>query len=273
MKLTLLNENINLYFQEIRKNSSLTRDEEITLFSRIALGDRLAETQVFNKMAKMAVMVAKTYTNDPILIQDLIQEANYGILVAIKKFDPALGFRFSSYARWWMKAQITTFINGRECVHPANMKVTYLARKIREDFYKVNQRDITEYELMDALEELGEIVTDPSVILNIKMERLDLPDENGVTMMDAGEVAMTTSQTNNFMYQMEDESVSDTIKRLMARLTPRERTIVKMKFGIGYDYEMDYATITEKYNQAHPEKPLTMERIRQICVGALKKMK
>lgn len=274
MRYTILTDNINLYFKEIRKHASLTRDEEVILFTRVASGDDTARTAIFNKLAKLAVVVAKTYTNDPDLLQDLIQEANYGILVAIDKFDLDLGYRFSSYARWWMKCQIMNFLNEREAVHPANMQLTYKARKVREDFFKMHHRDITEYELMDILEEMGEVVTDVSAIVNVKMERVDLPTEDGTTMLDSGEVAMGTSHTNDFVYQMDEDSLSDKIARLLSRLTPREQTIVKMHFGIGYDYEMDYKTIAEKYNQGKPEKEqLTQERIRQICVGAIKKMK
>lgn len=274
MRFTILTDNINLYFKEIRKHAPLTRDEEVLLFNRIAGGDESAKTTVFNKLAKLAVVVAKTYTNDPDLLQDLIQEANYGILIAIKKYNPSLGYRFSSYARWWMKCQIMNALNEREVVHPANMQITYKARKVREDFFKMHHRDITEYELMDILEEMGEVITDVSAIVNVKMERLDLPTEDGMTMLDNGEVAMGTSHTNDFVYQMDEDSLADKIEALLSRLTPRERAIVKMHFGIGYDYEMDYKTIAEKYNQDRPEKEhLTQERIRQICVGAIKKMR
>ena len=197
-----------------------------------------------------------------------------GILIAIDKYDVSKGYRFSSYARWWMKAQIMNFINDRNVIHPTTMDLTYKARRIREQFFKTHQREITEYELMDALEEMGEVVTDLSAIVNVVMERVDLPDEDGNTPLDSGEIAMNTSHTNNFLYQEAEESLSDNIARMLNRLTPRERTIVKMKFGIGYDYEMDYKTISEKYNQGRPEnEQLGAERVRQICVNALKKMK
>ena len=273
MRYTVLTDNINIYFQEIRKHSPLTKDDEEILFARIARGDERAVNEVFNRMAKMAVMVAKTYTNDPDFLQDLIQEANYGIIVAIRKFNPDLGFRFSTYARWWMKSKIEMCINEKDAVHSSNMTLTYKARKVREEFFKKYRRDITEYELMDELEQMGEVVTDLSAIVNVKMERMDVPTDDGDTMLDSGDVAMGTSNTNAFVDQMEEESLSDKITCLLARLTPREQTIVKMHFGIGYDYEMDYKTIAEKYNKINPDKPLTTERIRQICVGALKKMK
>lgn len=274
MRYTILSDNINLYFKEIRKNVFLDKKKEVALFKRIAKGDQAARTEVFNSLAKLAVFIAKTYTNNPDMLQDLIQEANYGILIAIDKYDPKRGLRFSSYARWWMKANIMNFINEREAVHPANMQLTFKARKVRENFFKEFHRDITEYELMDILEDMGEVVTDVSAIINVVMERVDLPNEDGSTMLESGEVAMSTHHTNEFIYQEEEEDINDMVARRLRRLTPREQTIVKMKFGIGYDYEMDYKTITEKYNEGKPkEEQLCMERIRQICTQAIKKMK
>ena len=274
MRYTILTDNINLYFKEIRKNVFLDRKKEVALFKRIAKGDQGAKTEVFNSLAKLAVFIAKTYTNDPDMLQDLIQEANLGILIAIDKYEPQRGHRFSSYARWWMKAQIMNAINEKDAVHPANMQLTYKARKVRENFFKEYHRDITEYELMDILEDMGEVVTDVSAIVNVVMERVDLPTEDGNTMMESGEFAINTSHSNDFIYQEENEDLNDEITRRLRRLTPREQTIVKMKFGIGYDYEMDYATIAEKYNDGKPEKEqLCMERIRQICAQAIKKMK
>ena len=118
----------------------MTRSDEIQLFGRIARGDKLAESLVFNKCSKLAVAMAKTYTSDPDLLQDLIQEANMGILTAIKKYDPSLGFRFSSYASWWMKANITVFLNSMGIVHPSNNRIPDLAKKIRNAFYNDDYR-------------------------------------------------------------------------------------------------------------------------------------
>ena len=152
MYLTFTNKNIDIYFKEIKSNENLTREDEITLFTRIAKGDKSAEVEVFNKMSKLAVAIAKTYTGTPELLEDLIQEANMGVLTAIKKYDVALGYRFSSYARWWMKSYITTFLNNMGMVHPSNTQVLDKAKKIREAFFKKNHREISECELLDRLE-------------------------------------------------------------------------------------------------------------------------
>lgn len=265
MNYTNLNQNINIYFKEIKSNKSLTRNDEITLFTRIATGDKVAEKEVFNKMAKLAVNIAKTYTSDPELLEDLIQEANIGILTAISKYDLTTGFRFSSYARWWMKASISTYLNELGIVHPSTSRLITLANKIRENFYMEHQREISEYELMDKLEEMGEVVTNPSVITSIKKVRIDLPVDD-VTKKDFGEFADRTASDNDFLSDEHQETISADVDRMMMILTDREKKFVKMNFGIGCDYEMTYKQIAEK-------EDMTQERVRQIILGALKKMK
>lgn len=276
MNYTNLNQNINIYFKEIRSNSSMTRADEITLFTRISNGDQSARTEVFNKMAKLAVAVAKTYTDKACLLQDLIQEANYGILTAIDKYDLSLGFRFSSYARWWMKSSITTFLNELGIVHPSSPRIPTLVKKISEEFYKTNHRSITEYELMDALEEQGEIITDISAILAVKVDSIDdqVSSDSDKTVEEIGEFADRTQSYNEYEKKVEEESIQDEISRRMARLTSREQTLVRLRFGFITGNEMDYESVTKEWNKVHPGKEsLTQERVRQLVVAALKKMK
>ena len=274
MYLTFTNKNIEIYFSEIRNYNDLTREEEVILFARINRGDQAAKDEVFHRMSKMAVMVAKTYTGNPDLLQDLIQEANMGILTAITKYDPTRDIRFSSYARWWMKANITAFLNSMEVVHPSGNKWIDLAKKIREEFFKTHHRDITEFELLDKIEEAtGEIIKDLSAVSKILLSRIDLPvDEDENTGAEFGEFADRTADKNDYEDTIENEELSYDISRRMARLDTREQTLVRMKFGIGYPYEMEYPNIAESWNRDH-EKKLTAERVRQIITNALVKMR
>lgn len=274
---TNLNQNINIYFKEIRNFSSLTREDEIALFSRITNGDKTAESEIFNKMAKLAVNIAKTYTSNPELLEDLIQEANLGILTAIKKYDLTTGYRFSSYARFWMKAFISKYLDEIGIVHHCNSRLIELANKIREKFYMENMREISEVELMEMLEDAGEVVNDITAIINITSVRIDLPlggEEEDITRGETGEFAEKTASTNAFVMEEEKESLSSDIAKRLARLTTREQQLILMKFGFSTGYEMDYKSITEKWNEGKSEKDqLTQERVRQIVVAALKKMK
>lgn len=291
MNYTNLNQNINIYFKEIRSNSSMTRADEITLFTRISNGDKGAESEIFNKMAKLAVNIAKTYTSKADLLEDLIQEANMGVLEAIKKYDLTTGFRFSSYARFWMKCYIGKFLDEMGIVHPSSPVIIKMANKIRETFYKENNREISEYELMDELENQGQVVTDVNTILNITHIAIDKPVDDGESDAvngDMGVFADRTASENAFLEKEEQEDLSSEIARRMRRLTPREQEFINMRFGFSTGYEMDYKTILETWNQKMEakakeegwddkklkgEKLTTEERVRQIVTGALKKMK
>ena len=296
MYLTFTNKNIDIYFKEIKSNENLTREDEITLFTRIAKGDKSAEVEVFNKMSKLAVAIAKTYTGSPELLEDLIQEANMGVLTAIKKYDVALGYRFSSYARWWMKSYITTFLNNMGMVHPSNTLILDKAKKIRETFLKKNHREISECELLDRLEEMGVLVSDVNAITSVLVTSIDqrVDEDEDTVASECGEFAERTSCRNDYESEIENQELSRKIEVLMSRLTAREQTLVRMRFGFTTGSEMDFDSITMRWNEGKSKylldengnivlnnngKPkgnpeyLTTERVRQIVVAAVKKMK
>lgn len=296
MYLTFTNKNIDIYFKEIKSNENLTREDEITLFTRIAKGDKSAEIEVFNKMSKLAVAIAKTYTGTPELLEDLIQEANMGVLTAIKKYDVALGYRFSSYARWWMKSYITTFLNNMGMVHPSNTQVLDKAKKIREAFFKKNHREISECELLDKLEEMGVLVSDVNAITTVLVSSIDqrIDEDEDTVASECGEFAERTSCRNDYESEIENQELSRQIEVLMSRLTAREQTLVRMRFGFTTGSEMDFDSIAMRWNEGKSKylldengnivlnnngKPkgnpeyLTTERVRQIVVAAVKKMK
>lgn len=296
MNYTVLNNNLNLYFKEIRNFSNLTREDEVALFGRINQGDKYAETELFNKVAKLAVAVAKTYTGKPELLEDIIQVANMGILTAIRKYDVALGYRFSSYAYWWMKAYINTFLNNMEMVHPSNTQVLDKAKKIREVFFKKNHREISECELLDKLEEMGIMVSDMNAITTVLVTSIDqnINEDEDTVAGEYGEFAERTSSRNDYESEIENQNLSNRIEVLMSRLTSREQTLVRMRFGFTTGSEMDFESIAERWNDGKSKylldengntvlnsngKPkgnpeyLTTERIRQIVTAAIKKMK
>ena len=250
MYLTFRNRNIDIYFKEIHNNGSLTREEEVILFTRIAKGDKSAEVEVFNKMSKLAVAVAKTYTGEPELLEDLIQEANMGVLTAISKYDVALGYRFSSYARWWMKSYINTFLNNMGMVHPSNTQVLDQAKKIREDFLKKNHREISEYELLDRLEEMGIVVNDVTAITTTLITSIDqnVDEDEDTVAGEYGEFAERTSSRNDYESEIENQELSRKIEVLMSKLTAREQTLVRMRFGFTTGNEIDFESVANEWN-------------------------
>lgn len=271
------NSSINIYFKDVRKSDALTREKEVELFSRIAEGDKKAIDEVFMKMAKLAIHEAKIYTGNATLLEDLIQEANIGILTAIEKFDITKGFRFSSYARWWMKAAIEKYLDSINIVRKKDITLEDKVKKIRREFFAKNCREITEYEIIDILEEMGVKVNDTSYLHEICVTDIDSH------MCDSDEVAITrfeveTSDSNDFEKECENEELSTLLKKKMSVLDEREKDFIKKFYGIGYDYAMDYDTIAERENSKGltnkdgKPKTITGERVRQIINGAIKKM-
>lgn len=267
MNYTNVNKNISIYFKEVQKNGNMTKKDEITLFRRIAKGDQTAETEIFNKLSKLAVAIAKLYTCDPYLLEDLIQEANMGILKAVKLYDIHQGYRFSSYARWWMKAYISKFLQEMGLVHPSSTKLINMANKIRESFSKTYGRDISVIELIDELESRGEVITDVTAILNVEHVMIDqVVDDDDNTKAERGEVAIATAEDNGFQRYEEEESLQVEVENALQVLNERERRLVKAYFGIGADFESSYDTIAKN-------EGLTSERVRQIIQNSLKKMR
>lgn len=276
MNFTNRNRNIDIYFSEIRNNQSMTREDEIILFTRVAKGDRSAVTDIFNRMSKLAVAVAKTYTDNPDLLEDLIQEANSGILYAIDKYDPALGYRFSSYARWWMKAYINTFLDKMEIVHPSNTRIVDLVKKVKADFFKKYERDATEYELLDILEDMGEVINDITILLDTTITSIDetYGDDDDIDGSECGVFAQVTQVNNEYETKIENEYINDFIQRRLKLLTEREVILVKLRFGFITGQQMKFDDITEIWNRDKGVKEqLTQERVRQIINGAINKMR
>jgi len=272
MYLTSRNQTIDIYFREVRNNySTLTREDEINLFARIATGDKKAGEEVFNRMAKMAIAFAKTYTGNADLLQDLIQEANIGILTAIDKYDVNAGYRFSTFARWWMKANITSFMDSMGIVPTLNPRLVQIIKKVKETYFRENGTEITDIELMDKLEEMGEIVTDINDINIISIDSYAGDDEDN-TVADFGEFAEATASYNAYEEEIQNEDLSNEIAVRMKGLDSREKLFVRLKFGLDTGVEMEYESIADYWNKRNAKK-LTAERVRQIVNEAIKKMK
>lgn len=266
---------IDIYFNEIRKNQSLTAEDEKTLFARVAAGDKTAESEICNRMAKMAVAEAKKYTGNPDLLCDLIQEANIGVLTAIGKFDITKGYRFSSYARWWMKAMI---INCLEMMNIVQRKCGLLddkVRKIRREFENKMGKTPSEYEVLDILEGMGEKVNDLTLLHELCVESLNdiyASDDKDEEKSDRGGLALELSTKNEYEEKMESDALLDLLTKKMSILTEREKKFVALKFGIGVDHEYEYDVIADM-ESVYTGKTITSERVRQIVKSALAKMR
>ena len=268
-KITLRSQSINIYFNEVKQNTNLTKEDEIKLFTALHKGDTTATGKIFNKMAKLAIKFAKEFTNDPMLLEDLIQEANIGILEAIPLFDVNLGFRFSSFARHYMLLHIRQHIAKNQAVNVSSPYLIQVVNKMKKNFYNQNQRDPETYEIIAALEDMGIQVKDTAMLDKIMVSAIDAPvgtDEGKVPGYEVGEIARRTSINSDVNTLADVEDLKFKVGKMLSTLDPRDQKIVRLYFGIGVDFPMDYTTLGKMFH-------MTDERARQIVQTSLAKMR
>lgn len=253
-------DSVSKYFKEIRKTTLLTQEEEIELAKRIQEGDQNAITKLVNSNLKFVISIAKEYQGQGLPLSDLINEGNYGLLKAATKFDHTKGFRFISYAVWWVKQSILESLNenARTVRLPANIinKLSYLSKEIAK-FERENEREPVFGEIYDKNNEPMALLTYPRCAsLN------DVINEDGDELID-----LISNESNDEDTLIIDNKIKTGINDVLSLLDDRERDIIESYFGLNKDYDgMTLEAIGEKYG-------LTKERIRQIKFKALRKIR
>jgi RNA polymerase primary sigma factor len=252
------------YLNEISKFEPLTREEEKTLALRIQQGDVKAMHRLIEANLKYAVTEAKKYQTGNIPFSELLQQANLGAIEAAKRFDPSKGTKFITYMKKWNQQAILHYISeyGRELRLPANQVA--LKNKIRK--FKQNHLQIN-----GELPDVGTI----AIGLDVEYDKVDFLEKSLKSVVSMDNTLSDDTATNvgetienedslNPIEALMDESLSIDMARVISKLSSREREIIKMSFGIGYDeYHID--EIAEIFS-------LTRERIRQIKDKAFKKI-
>jgi RNA polymerase primary sigma factor len=252
-------DNIGKYFKDVRKSIILTPSEEVSLAERIKEGDDKAVDLLVNANLKFVISVAKEYQNQGLPLSDLISEGNYGLIKAAKRFDHEKGFRFISYAVWWIRQSILQSLNdnARMVRLPANIinKITYLNKEISK-FEFINEREPVYGEIFDKDKEVMDMVYYPKC--------LSLNE----TINEDGDELIELIPNNDEDYVLEiDNKVKNELQKTLSVLDEREKDIIENYFGINTDLEpMTLEAIGEKYN-------LTKERIRQIKEKAIRKLR
>jgi RNA polymerase primary sigma factor len=251
--------NLNIYFKEIKKNKVLTKDEEIELAKRIKNGDEEAVKALVNANLRFVVTIAKDYQNQGLSINDLINEGNYGLLKAAKKFDHTMGFRFISYAVWWVRQSIINSLNenARTVRLPTNVinKLSTLNKELLLGGVIHNNDENTENTLTETCVNLAVSIYNQNESLN------KIISENGVESID-----LVSSEEETEKYEVTD-SIKASIKKVLDVLDERERDIIVSYYGLNYNTDsMTLEAIGEKYS-------LTKERIRQIKQNSLRKLR
>ena len=254
---------ISRYFKDINGNDLLTQEQEIDLAIRIKAGDEKAIEELVLANLLFVVSIAKEYQGHGVELSDLINDGNEGLIKAALKFDSTRGFRFISYAVWWIKQCILQGLNenSRTVRLPANI-INKLAqiRKHLAKFEMENGRMPVEGEIISAENDIEYVsMTYPSCgSLNIQIN--EDGDELGDLLHDESAKSPDDLESNKLL-------ITNELKESLSKLSDREREIVEFYFGLNPNYEaMTLEAIGDRYD-------LTKERVRQIKEKAIRKLR
>ena len=260
-------DSVRLYLREIGKIPLLTAEEELALAQRVVAGEKDAKDKMAEANMRLVVSIAKRYVGRGLDLLDLIQEGNTGLLRAVEKFDPDKGFKFSTYATWWIRQAITRAIadQARTIRIPVHMVETInkLLRTQRRLTQELN-REPTNEEIAKAMEIDVEKVEH---IMKIKQDISSLDasvrdDEEDSVLGDFIEDEDTVSPEESATGQLLKEHVKD----MLGALTEREQKILKLRFGLEDGKSHTLEEVGQEFN-------VTRERIRQIEAKALAKLR
>ncbi|MFO7880422.1 MAG: RNA polymerase sigma factor RpoD/SigA [Bacteroidales bacterium] len=256
---------LDKYLQEIGKEELITVEEEVELAQRIKKGDQIALEKLTRANLRFVVSVAKQYQNQGLSLPDLINEGNLGLIKAAEKFDETRGFKFISYAVWWIRQSILQALAEQSRIVRLPLNQVGSLNKINKAFSKFeqeNERKPTSEELGKALDLPSEKVSD-TLRVSGRHVSVDAPFVTGEenSLLDVLENSDSPSADNGLI----DESLSREIERALATLTERERDIIRYFFGINCQ-EMTLEEIGEKFG-------LTRERVRQIKEKAIRRLR
>lgn len=261
------------YFDDIRKYPVLSVDEEKKLLEIIKNGDTLKQNEAKHKLIlsnqRFVASVARRFSNQNNLL-DLINEANIGLIEAINNYDLKFNGRFITYAVFWMRKYINTYLIRKECaIQPINaQKVYQYANKGREKFFAKHNRYPTEEELIETIkQEYNVTIPNKEDVTQYSIQSIDSPvmasNEDDNEYEAVGEFAIKTS-SNNIDDFIENDDKNGLIKFLLKHLDERDRKIIMLYFGIGCEEETP-ETIADIFG-------LTKERVRQIIKLSIEKM-
>jgi len=257
---------LDKYLQEIGKEELITAEEEVDLARKIKQGDQVALEKLTRANLRFVVSVAKQYQNQGLTLPDLINEGNLGLIKAAQRFDETRGFKFISYAVWWIRQSILQAIAEHSRIVRLPLNQVGSLNKLNKAFSKLEQefeREPTEEELASILD-LPEDKVKDSISISGRHISMDAPLISGEesTLYDVMENRDSPKADRSLIM----ESLQQEIERTLDTLSEREKEIIKLYFGIGMNHGLTIDEIGEKFD-------LTRERVRQIKEKALKRLR
>lgn len=260
-------QSLEKYLQEIGKVELLSAEDEVHLAALIREGDQRALDRLTRANLRFVVSVAKQYQNQGLSLPDLINEGNLGLIKAAQRFDETRGFKFISYAVWWIRQSILQALAEQSRIVRLPLNKVGLTNRINKAFSQLEQ----EYEREPSAEELAEMLEleteEVTATLSISSRHvsMDTPigDGDDNTLMD---VMFNPNADATDEALDHKESLKTEIDRSLNTLTERQQEVIRYFFGIGVDHPLSLEDIGERFN-------LTRERVRQIKDKAINKLK
>src|SRR5215210_3926144 len=260
-------QSLERYLQEIGKFELLAPEEEVALAARIKQGDLKALERLTKANLRFVVSVAKQYQNQGLTLPDLINEGNLGLIKAAQRFDETRGFKFISYAVWWIRQSILQALAEHSRIIRLPLNKVGLTNRISRAYQLLEQqfeREPTAEELADVLEVTAEEVS-TTLMMSTRHVSVDGPllDGEENTLIDILVNDNADSTDERLVY---DESLKMEIKTTLQTLTERQKNVICYFYGIGVDHPWSLEDIGERYS-------LTRERVRQIKDKAITKLR
>jgi len=259
-------QSLDKYLQEIGKVDLLTPDEEVELAKRIKEGDQIALEKLTKANLRFVVSVAKQYQNQGLSLGDLINEGNLGLIKAAQRFDETRGFKFISYAVWWIRQSILQALAEQSRIVRLPLNRVGSLNKISKTFSELEQK----FEREPSPEELAEVldVTTADVVDTMKISgrhvSMDAPFVQGEenSLLDVLENDSEETPDSGLM----NDSLRREVQRALSTLTQREADVITLYFGLNGEHSMTLEEIGEKFN-------LTRERVRKIKEKAIRRLR
>ena len=257
---------LDKYLQEIGKVDLISADEEVELAQRIKAGDKIALERLTKANLRFVVSVAKQYQNQGLTLPDLINEGNMGLIKAAQRFDETRGFKFISYAVWWIRQSILQALaeQSRIVRLPLNKigsinKINKTYAYLEQTHERVPSAEEIAKELDMSVNDVKESMKNSGRHISMDAPLVEGEDSNLYDVLRSGE-------SPNPEKELMHESLKTEIERALETLTPREADVIRLYFGLGENYPMTLEEIGETFE-------LTRERVRQIKEKAIRRLK
>ena len=260
-------QSLDKYLQEISKEELISAQEEVELAQRIKQGDQTALEKLTRANLRFVVSVSKQYQNQGLSLPDLINEGNLGLIKAAQRFDETRGFKFISYAVWWIRQSILQALAEQSRIVRLPLNQVGSLSKINKAFSKLEQL----FERPPSAEELAQALDLPTekVAQSLKVSgrhvSMDAPfsdDDDSNSLLDV----LINDDSPVADRGLMSESLHNEVERSLSTLSERERDVIRLFFGIGMNHGLTLDEIGEKFD-------LTRERVRQIKEKAIRKLK